>query len=303
MRIAITGATGFLGRPLVRELCEAGHAVRVLTRNPSGAGSFGPGEDARLEVHPFDGTKPVPPSALEGVDAVVDLAGENVSAHRWNEDVKRRIRDSRVVGTAHLAEAMRASGTARALFLASGVGYYGDRGAEPLTETSAPGADFLAQVCVEREAAAKPAEDAGARVVALRIGIVLHPSGGALQRMLLPFRLGVGGPLGSGAQYFPWIHREDAVGMIAWALTNANVAGPLNVVAPEPVTNRAFSKALGRALRRPALLPAPAFALRMVLGELAQDVLGGQRAVPERALSLGYTFRHPTLEGALSHLL
>ena len=172
-----------------------------------------------------------------------------------------------------------------------------------MTEASAPGSDFLAQVCLEREAVAKRAEDSGARVVGLRIGIVLHPSGGALQRMLLPFKLGLGGPLGTGAQYFPWVHRDDAVGMIAWAVGHEEVQGPLNVVAPEPVTNRAFSKALGRALKRPAVLPAPAFALKVVLGGLAQDVLGGQRAVPERALEWGYPFRYPTLEGALSSLV
>jgi uncharacterized protein (TIGR01777 family) len=300
VKIAITGGTGFIGRPLVALLAEQGHQVTVLTRNPKGATGFPQG----VRFAPFDAAHAVPPERLEGADAVVDLAGENVGDQRWTAEVKRRLRVSRVASTAHLVEAARAAGTVRTLLVASAVGYYGlDRGAEPVTEASPAGDDFLAQVCREREAAADAARDSGTRVVPLRIGMVLHPSGAALGKLLLPFKLGLGGPMGSGAQYFSWIHREDAVQLIAWALRTPGVDGPLNVTSPQPVTNREFARALGKALRRPAVLPVPGFALKVLLGELAQGVLGGQRVLPERAMQLGYSFRFPQLDAALEDLL
>jgi uncharacterized protein (TIGR01777 family) len=244
-------------------------------------------------------------TGLVGVDAVVHLAGESIAGGRWTEARKRRIRDSRVSSTRLLARALaQLASPPRVLVAASATGYYGDRGAEVLREESAPGAGFLAGVCREWEAAAEPAARHGIRVVHLRIGLVLSRDGGALASLLTPFRLGAGGPVGSGAQYWSWITLDDLLGAILHALTTEALAGPVNAVAPNPVTNREFAKTLGRVLRRPALLPLPAFAARLVLGEMADALLlASARVVPARLQATGYAFRAPTLEGALRHEL
>jgi uncharacterized protein (TIGR01777 family) len=239
------------------------------------------------------------------VDAAVHLAGESVAAGRWTPEAKRRIRDSRVLGTRLLAESLaRLRRPPRVLVSASAIGIYGDRGDTPLDESSALGADFLAGVGKEWEAAAGPASDAGIRVVQLRFGIVLAREGGALARMLTPFKLGVGGPLGSGRQWMSWIAIDDAVGAILAVLTNEAARGPVNAVAPEPVRNAEFAARLGAALHRPSVLPAPAFALRALFGELADGaLLASQRVVPARLTALGYRFKYPTLPEALEAIL
>ncbi|OJH37352.1 TIGR01777 family oxidoreductase [Cystobacter ferrugineus] len=300
MKVALSGASGLLGPPLVRRLLDAGHTVHVLARDvkralerlpPGVTGSF------------FDATTPLSPEALAGAEAVVHLAGEPV-AQRWTAAARQRIQDSRVVGTRLLVEALRTAGTVRVFVSASAIGYYGaDRGEEPLTETGTPGGDFLARVCRGWEAEAQEADRAGIRTVVARIGVVLHPSGGALEAMLPAFRLGVGGRMGSGRQYLSWVHLEDAVGLLHHALEREDLRGPLNVTAPEPVTNARFAQALGAALGRPALVPLPSLALRLALGEMSVTALGGQRVLPERALETGYAFRHPELSEALRSLL
>lgn len=299
MKVALTGASGFLGPLLVQRLLERGHGVHVLARDvertlgrlPKGvSGAF------------FDAATPLAPDALAGAEAVVHLAGEPV-AQRWTDSARRRIRDSRVVGTRLLVEAMRAAGTVRHFVSASAIGYYGDRGAEPLTESSPPGDDFLAQVCRAWEAEAQQAAAAGIRTVVARIGVVLHPEGGALEQMLPLFRRGLGGRMGSGRQYMSWVDREDTVGLLLFALEQPELTGPLNVTAPEPLTNADVARALGAALHRPAVLPVPGFVLKLVMGEMSEAVLGGQRVLPRRALEAGYRFQHPELPGALRAML
>nr|QKW93831.1 cell division inhibitor [Vitiosangium cumulatum] len=296
----MTGASGFLGPQLVQQLLERGHEVHVLARNveralkglpPGVTGSF------------FDAATPLSPDALGGAEAVVHLAGEPV-AQRWTERARQRIRDSRVVGTRLLVEAMRAAGTVKHFVSASAIGIYGsDRGAEPLTENSSPGEDFLARVCRAWEAEALEAAAEGIRTVVPRIGVVLHPEGGALKKMLPAFRWGVGGRMGSGRQYMSWVHRDDTVGLLLFALERRELRGPLNVTAPEPVTNADFSRALGAVLRRPAVLPVPSLALKAALGEMSEVVLGGQRVLPRQAQEAGYHFQYPELTGALRALL
>jgi uncharacterized protein (TIGR01777 family) len=285
MRVAVTGGSGLIGRAVVAALRERGDTVTVFSR--------GEGGDARWD--PMGG--PAPADVLSSVDAVVHLAGENV-AQRWTDSARRAIRESRVVGTENLLAGLRdASPRPGVLVSASAVGYYGDRGAERLDEQSAPGEDFLAEVCVAWERAAQAAE--GMRVAVMRTGVVLAPGGGALARMLTPFRLGVGGPVAGGAQYMPWIHVDDVCGMYLAALDDERWSGALNMTAPVPVTNREFSLALGRVLHRPARMPVPALAMRALYGEMSAIVLGGQNAVPARALELGYAFRRPELDDAL----
>lgn len=245
----------------------------------------------------------VEPAALEGLDAVVHLAGETV-AGRWTDDKKERILRSRVDGTRTLSEALAGlERPPRVLVTASAIGYYGDRGDEQLTEESSSGDGFLAEVVREWEAASRPAEEAGIRVVRLRFGIVLSPAGGALETMLTPFRLGVAGKLGSGRQWMSWISIDDVVGAIRHALVADELAGVANTVAPNPVTNAEFTKTLGRVLGRPTLLPVPGAALRLALGEFSQEALSSTRVVPRRLLESGYEFRHPDLEQALRHVL
>lgn len=288
--VAITGATGFIGGALASALERDGHTVRRLTRSPRS-----PGE------HAFDPARGVlDPRALDGADAVVHLAGEPL-AQRWNDEVRRRIRDSRVDGTRLVVEAL-ATLTRKPAVLVSGsaVGYYGDRGDDILTEESGPGRDFLAEVCVAWEKAAAPAADAGVRLVLARTGIVLDRRGGALEQLLLPFRLGVGGPTGSGRQWMSWISLDDTVAALRHALDTPTVSGPVNVVGPAPATNAEFMRALGRALHRPALLRTPPFALRLLYEEMADaTLLASQRAMPEALRRAGFRHRHATLEAAL----
>ena len=300
MRVTLTGATGRLGGRLVRALRDRDDELTVLSRSPEGARQ----RLGDIEAHAWDpGSGPAPAAALAGRDAVVHLAGEDL-AQRWSEDTKRRILESRELGTRHLVEGLRAADPRpAALVSASAVGFYGSRGDERLDEEAPPGDDFPARVCAawEREAAA--AEGLGLRVVRVRTGVVLDAEGGALEKMLPPFKLGVGGPVAGGRQYVPWIHVDDVIGIYVRAIDDPAWAGAVNATAPEPVTNRELSKALGRALHRPAVAPVPGFAVKLLYGEMATLVIGGQRAVPRRALEHGYEFRHPELDEALRAVL
>ena len=302
MRILVSGASGLVGSALQSTLAAAGHTVgrlvRLGPRRPSG--TAGPG-DVEWDL----ATGHIDAPRMEGVDAVVHLAGANIAGERWTDGFKERIRHSRIDGTRIVAEAIaRLERRPRVLVQASAVGYYGDRGDEILGEASRNGDGFLPAVCVAWEAATAPAAASGVRVVILRFGVVLSARGGALKKMLPAFRLGIAGVIGSGRQWMPWLSLEDAVGMIAHAIADAGMTGPVNAVAPEPVTNRAFTKALGRAVGRPTLLPLPAFAARLALGEMADALLlASVRAVPTRLQAAGYTWRHPDLAGALSAAL
>jgi uncharacterized protein len=296
MNVTLTGATGLIGTKLVRALQARGDAVTVLTRDP-GRARAALGDVEAHAWRPLE--EPAPAGALSGRDGVVHLAGENV-AQRWNDQSRRAIHDSREVGTRNLVAGLGgAEPRPGALVSASGIDYYGPRGDEPVTEDAAPGDDFLARVCVawEREAAA--AREHGLRVARLRTAVVLDKHGGALSKMLPFFRLGIGGPVAGGRQYMPWIHADDIVGLYLAALDGASWDGPFNACAPEAATNRDFSRALGRALRRPAFAPVPALAVRALYGDMADIVTTGQHAVPRRALEHGYTFAHTDLEPAL----
>jgi uncharacterized protein len=331
MRVTLTGATGLIGTTLVAALVGDGAEVTVLSRNPERAA-------ARLGV-PAVGwdplSEPAPRQALEGRDAVVHLAGENV-AQRWSANAKRAIRESRTIGTHHLVQGLSATsggsgggerpgggnrgetrslggggqpvdaeaeGRPAVLVSASAIGYYGPHGEEPLDEEAPPGSGFLAQVCVAWETQARAAQALGMRAVQVRTGVVLDPGGGALAKMLPPFRMGVGGPVAGGRQYVSWIHVDDLVGVMRAALSDERWTGPVNGTAPEPVTNRELSQALGHALHRPALLPVPGAALGLLYGEMAQIVTTGARVLPAKPLMLGYEFRHPHLEEALEAAL
>jgi hypothetical protein len=291
MNVLLAGGTGFIGRRLVEVLVERGDVVTVVSRDPAGARKTGvPGASYR-------GWLP----ELDGYDAVVNLAGANLFGRRWDARYRQAIRDSRVQGTRRLVEAIRAAkDPPRVLVNGSAVGYYGDRGAETLPDTATPGTDFMAQVCRAWEAEALRCP---VRTVLLRTGVVLGRDGGALGRLLLPFKLGIGGPIGFGRQYFPWIHRDDEVGLITLAIDRAEVRGPLNGVAPDTIRNAGFTRALGRALHRPALIPVPPLALRLAFGAVAQVLTASQRCVPEAAQRHGYTFRHPDIDGALADIL
>jgi len=308
MRVTVTGASGLIGSALVAELRERGAEVTVLSRGAGVQSMETLGVEA-VRWDPLD--EPAPVDALTGADAVVHLAGENI-AQRWSARAKRAIRESRVLGTANLLAGLEAAGREedgrgggrpRILISGSAVGYYGPRGEEPLDEDAPPGNDFLAETCVAWEAEARKASALGMRVVLLRTGVVLDRDGGALAKMLPPFRLGVGGPVAGGEQYMSWVHREDLVGMIAAALADERWSGPVNGTAPEPVSNREFSHALGHALHRPSLLPVPGFALGLLYGEMAEIVTTGARVMPAKALVLGYDFRHPELGEALRSAL
>jgi uncharacterized protein (TIGR01777 family) len=295
MRVTATGATGLIGARLVRALAERGDDVTVLSRDPDRAH-----EQLGVPAVAWDPMAgPAPVVALAGRDAVVHLAGEPV-AQRWSGPAKERIRTSRTVGTGNLVAGLReADVRPRVLVSASAVGYYGPRGDEQLDEAAPPGEDFLAAVCVAWERAAQEAEQLGMRVVRIRTGVVLDPGGGALAKMLPPFRAGVGGPVAGGRQWMPWIHVDDLIGLYVAALDGDGWQGPVNATAPEPARNGDFSKALGRALKRPAVMPVPRLALRALYGEMEQIVTTGQRAVPRRALAHGHAFRHPQLDEAL----
>jgi uncharacterized protein (TIGR01777 family) len=304
MRIAITGATGFIGLRLCAALAERGDELVVLSRDPDRARGRLPGVAEAVAWNPTEqaGGPKAPP--LRGVHAVVNLAGESIG-RRWNGAKKQAIRDTRVRGTRHLVAAMKEAGTLPGVWInASAVGYYGDRGEEELTEESSAGEDFLAEVCQAWEAEAQQAAEQGWRVVCLRSGIVLGPGGGALQQMLPSFRRGLGGPMGHGRQWMSWIHRDDLIGLLIDALDRDTWTGPVNAVAPEPIRNYDFARTLGRVLRRPAFLPAPRFALRLLLGEFADlGLLASQRVLPTKAQAAGFTFQYPDLEAALREIL
>jgi uncharacterized protein (TIGR01777 family) len=289
MNITITGASGLIGSRLVERLRARGDNVTTLSRNPSSPGA--------LRWLPEQ--EPAPAAALNGSDAVIHLAGEDV-APRWSDDAKRSIRSSRELGTRNLVAGIEAAEPRpRVLISSSAVGYYGPHGDEEIDETAAAGNDFLAEVCVIWEREAQRAAELGLRVVCVRTGVVLDQNGGALAKMLPFFKLGVGGPVAGGDQYLPWIHVDDVVGIYLAALDGDAWKGAINASAPTPVTNKTFSKALGRALHRPAIAPVPALAIRTLYGEMAEIVTKGQRVIPRRAQEHGYTFVHSDLDEAL----
>jgi uncharacterized protein len=299
MRVAVTGATGMIGSALVHALVQRGDEVTALSRDAARA-SEALGVPAETWADP-EAERP-PLDALRGRDGVVHLLGE-VIAQRWSDETKREIRDSRVLSTRNLVAALGdlpAEERPGVLVSGSGAGWYGQRGDERLDESAAePGDDFLAELSRDWEAEARAAEALGVRVVLSRTGVVLSDSGGALDKMLPFFKAGIGGPVAGGRQYVPWVHRDDVVGAAIFALENEAVRGPVNVTAPEPVTNKELSRTLGRVLRRPAFAPVPALAVKALYGDMAQIVTTGQRAVPRRLTELGYSFRQPDLEPAL----
>jgi uncharacterized protein (TIGR01777 family) len=302
MRIVIAGGSGFLGGTLSRTLAEEGHDVTVLSRHTQAADAAHP----RLRRTTWNPNGHVGPWAdtINGANVVVNLAGESIASKRWSAAHKQKLRDSRLMATHSLTAAIRQAARTPGMFVSgSAVGYYGDRGDETLTETSPPGNDFLARLAQDWEAAANEIANL-TRVALIRTGIVLDRREGALAKLLPPFKMFVGGPLGSGRQYMPWIHRDDWVRMVSWAMTNEGARGPLNATGPRPVTNREFSRALGLALKRPSFLPAPALALRLALGEMADALLlSSQRALPVRATDLGFSFRYASVDDALADII
>ena len=295
MKVIVTGASGLLGSALVPVLRQAGHEVVTLVRRS-------PTSPHEARWDPAAGTLDV--DALAGADAAVHLAGAGIGDKRWSAEYRQLIRESRVAGTTLLARTLAdLQPRPRVLLSASGVGYYGDTGENAVDETGPPGTGFLPEVCAEWEAATTPAAEAGIRVCRMRSGIVLSRSGGALRRQLLPYRLGLGGPLGSGRQWMSWIEVTDEIAAMVFLLTAANVTGPVNLTAPAPVRQRDFAKSLGRALSRPAVLPAPRLGLRLLLGGITDDLLGSQRVIPRRLLDAGFTFRSPDLPAALAAAL
>lgn len=302
MSIVIAGGSGFLGSELAHALGRDGHDVAILTRQTLANAASQP-RVSFVSWSP-DGTSGSWARVVNGATAVINLAGESIAAKRWSAAQKQKLRDSRLNATRSLTTAIRQAARPPAAFISgSAVGYYGDRGDETLTETSAAGTDFLAGLARDWEAAASDVAQL-TRVALVRTGIVLDRRSGALPRMLPPFQMFVGGPLGPGTQYMPWIHKHDWVRLVAWIVTTDGARGPLNATSPSPVTNAEFSKALGRALNRPSLLPAPAFALRIALGEMADALLlSGQRALPVRATDLGFSFRYSNIDEALDDIL
>jgi hypothetical protein len=302
MKIAVTGATGFVGRALVDSLIAAGHEVTALVRSPARAAALLP---ARVRLRSWNAAAPADPAPLRGLDAVVHLAGEGIADRRWSLARKRLLVDSRVCGTGALVAAF--AGLAeherpRVLVAASAIGFYGDRADESLDERSRAGSGFLADLCAAWERETDAAERLGVRTAALRIGVVLGPDGGALQKLLPPFRLGLGGRVGTGQQWMSWIHRTDLVRLIEFALARGDVRGVVNAVAPGAVRNADFTAALGRVLRRPTLFPVPAIALKIALGEMATVLLASQRVAPAVARAHGFAFAYETIEDALAAL-
>jgi uncharacterized protein (TIGR01777 family) len=297
MIIAVTGSTGMVGSALVTALEGRGHLVRRLVRHEVGDGDH--------EIHWNPDAGKIDAAELNGIDGVVHLAGENIAGGRWNADFKRRILESRTKGTRLLSETLAGLEMKPSVLVsASAIGYYGNRYDEEVDELAPSGNGFLAEVCREWEAATEPAHDAGIRVVKLRIGPVLSRQGGALAKMLTPFKLGLGGVVGSGKQYFSWIVLDDLVSAIVFALENDALVGPVNAVAPHSVTNREFTKTLGRVLGRPTIFPMPAFAARLAFGEMADEMLlGGARVAPHELTAASFKFAYPELAPALRHLL
>lgn len=296
MKVLVTGGSGLVGSALGPFLTTGGHEVYRLTRST-------PHDANDIQWNPETGD--LPRAQLEGLDAVVHLAGENIARTRWNTRVKARLRDSRIHGTRLLCDTLaQLRHPPKTLLCASAIGYYGDRGADLLNESAKPGEGYLADLCRDWETASDSAREKGLRVVNLRIGVVLSPNGGGLAAMLTPFRLGAGGIVGSGHQYWSWVALDDVVGAIHHCLVNERLSGPVNLTAPTPVTNYEFTKTLGRVLGRPTIIPLPAFAARLALGEMANELLlASARVMPNRLSETGYAFRYPTLEGALRHLL
>jgi len=290
MNILITGGTGFIGRPLSHELRDSGHSVVIATRRKADS-------EHKLTWNPpellsFD--------TLYRFDAVINLAGEKIAPSRWTKEQKERILSSRIDTTRALIRSMHnALAKPKVLISASAIGYYGPRGDEDVTEDAPPAFDFLAEVCMKWEKEAYKAEEFGVRVVTVRIGGVLEADGGALPTMAMPFKFFLGGPIGNGKQWFSWIHRDDVIGIIKYALENASITGPINATAPNPVTNKDFSTALGKALHRPSFFSVPGFMVKLTLGELGAVLLTGQRVLPEKALSAGYTFKYEKVDEAL----
>lgn len=299
--VIITGGTGLIGRALAAGLVGAGYEVVVLSRSPERATGLPPGVRVeRWDAHSAEGWGHL----VEGADAIVNLAGENIAAGRWTAAHKQRVRDSRInAGRAVVQAVQQAARKPRVVVQASGIGYYGPRGDREVTEETPPGDDFLAHVAREWEASTKPVEALGVRRTIIRTGVVLSTRGGAFPRLLLPFRLFVGGPLGSGRQWLPWIHIADEVAAIRFLIENEAAHGPFNLCAPNPLTNAEFGRVLGRVMGRPAFIPTPGFAIRLVLGEMATLLLDGQRAMPKRLLELQFAFRFPTADAALRDLL
>jgi uncharacterized protein (TIGR01777 family) len=305
MRVFLTGGTGLIGTRLVGRLRARGDEVKLLTRRPDAVRDKFAG-CALVAGDPMSAGPWM--DEIGDCDAVINLAGENIFGRRWNDDFKRLLMDSRVKTTGNVVAALARkpttdAGAAKVLVNASAIGFYGPRGDEELGEDAAPGQDYQAQICVAWEKAARAAEAAGVRVALLRIGVVLDRAGGALAALLTPFKLGVGGRVGSGRQWFAWVHHADIVGLLLLALDHADARGPINGTAPNPVTNYEFTKALGRTLHRPTVLPIPGFALKLRFGEVADVMTTGQRVVPVAALRLGYQFQFPTIDAALADVL
>ncbi len=295
MRIFITGASGFVGSRLTRHMLDCGHQVTGVARHapPQGINEVG------FSFVPADTTRPGDWQAeVAAADAVINLAGRSIFG-RWTDAVKQEIRDSRILTTRHVVESLPA-GKPVVLISASGVGFYGDQGEEPITEVSPAGNDFLARLSLDWEAEARRGTEYGARVVLTRLGVVLGPRGGALAQMIPAFKAFVGGPIGSGRQWFPWVHVEDLAGAVAFLLDHSELSGPFNLCAPNPVRNREFARALGIALGRPAVLPVPSFMLRMVLGEFAGVLLGSQRALPQKLAASGFCFKYKEIQPAVA---
>jgi len=298
MKVTVTGATGNVGRPLVAALREKGHEVTALSRDAD-SGSRKLGSGVTVLEWPAPKEAPPPPEAIEGRDAVIHLLGEPID-QRWTDGVKRELRDSRVLSTRQVVEGLKAAEARPGVLVSqSASGYYGNRGDEELTESSSAGDDFLADLVVEWEAEADKARDLNVRVVTTRTGVVLSREGGALEKMLPFFKLGIGGPVAGGGQYVPWVHLDDVTGSLVAVMQDEAASGPVNVSAPAPATNKELSKTLGRVLRRPALAPVPGLAVKTLYGEMGHIVITGQRMLPKRLEELGYTFAQPELESAL----
>lgn len=296
MNILITGGTGFIGTPLTRELRRSGHNVIVTTRRKTAA------HVGAIHESPLLWTPPdlIPRDVISTFDAIINLAGEPIASQRWSKERKKRILSSRINTTRALVESIKnTNARPKVLVSASAVGYYGAHGDEFITEDTPPADDFLAGVCKQWEAEAYKALDLGTRVVTVRIGGVLEADGGALPQMALPFKLFLGGPIGSGRQWFSWIHRDDIIGIIKFALENETISGPVNLTAPNPVTNKEFSRALGKVLHRPSFVAMPGFVVRLTLGELGAVLLTGQRVLPDKALKAGYEFKYSDAGEAL----